>query len=983
MENKLKLLCAFTVLILAFLFGVQFTANSATKIVSNVEIVDVAGLKLIKDSTNLNYKLVEIPEGINIIDAKIIHLGNVYKFSDGENILLDKDGNFVQELTDDKYTLILNTKELGMIYKIINKVDYGYKVLDIKVVYDKYKNTLDIINSNSLLADSEVTLFKDTKVGSTKLNSEGKGSIYINDIENLTTATYTIIIKKGSEILGVDAFHITPIYKELKLEGNVNYNITSEISNKLYVTIKPESGITNSDKVEVVSVYDEEKSSENLLLNLGSEKNKIIDLNGEIILKNKLNNGNKYRVKLKINGIELEAQNDCNINIKNMDTSKIKITAIEKIGKDLVVDLSGVENLNKEDLIEIVSLYDVNEKDNNLISPVKLTNKVNEIKLLNSLVSSKSYEVTLKINNFIMDKFGVKVVPVDLSNATALTDIISKKVFISLENANGLKITDYIKVDGVFKEGEEDKNLLKSEYNTKINNLNGTIFINQTLDTKNNYYVKFKINNIDFDQKLKITVNNDISVSGAVAESKNLSKEIKLSFINVDSIEKSDLIEISSVFNLKDPDFNLLDKEKDNKITDKLGIIYLKTPILSENQYGLKIKINGVQFRRVIPVTFEKTQNQKDNIIEEMDKIKDDLEDKIYDENNVGNDFKNKEIEEEIKYFDENNKKNTIVEGYVLENNKMVLNLKELKFLSTDKVNVNSIKLAKNNEELLNEKIKNLCLNENNELIVPLNFTLEDNTQYILGITCLRGDVFIDYTLEYNNTLNKEESVKDTKTISENKKEISIDSIEFGDCYLKFEHNLEENMKFDRSYCDISAIESRIEGKYIVVDKLIPYKKYKDLIIKVKNSRGAMVEFNIPEFICGESEDIIKNFISKTYVSLKNGLDLDKDDLEFADEVEFWFWHNKIKKKEVDLRKFILQVINESDFINKYPDNSEKIKIMYRIIYNINPSEQSLNVWLNDFNKALKNDEIESALKSVVEKMFTNLNFKSIEKQLK
>lgn len=274
---------------LILILSSTFVANSLSKIVNKVDIVDVIGLKLIReendsDMKNGRYRLVEIPENINIIDARIVNKSEVYKFSNKDNILLDSSGNVVSNLKDQNYTLVLNTKELGEIYKIINKTDYGYKVLDIKVVYNKYKNTLEISNSNVLLGDSEVTIFKnDAKVGSTKLDANGKGSIYINDIENLTTSTYTILIKKGSEIVGIDAFHMTPTYRDLNLKGNVNFNIISEISNKLNISISGESGITVNDKVQVASVYDELNPNENLLLNLDCNKNNISDLNGEII----------------------------------------------------------------------------------------------------------------------------------------------------------------------------------------------------------------------------------------------------------------------------------------------------------------------------------------------------------------------------------------------------------------------------------------------------------------------------------------------------------------------------------------------------------------------------------------------------------------------------------------------------------------------------------------------------------------------------
>ncbi len=819
--------------------------KSLPKIVNKVDIIDVVGLKIIReesgvDCEDVRYKLIDIPENINIINARIVHSGEAYKFLNPDNILLDSLGNVVQNLKDQSYTLVLNTKELGEIYKIINKTDYGYKVLDIKVVYNKYKNSLDISNSNVLFRDSEITVFKnDTKVGTVKIDEEGKGSIYINDIQNLSTSTYTILVKKGSEILGIDSFHITPTYKELSLNDNVKFSITSKISNKLKVCIKVESGITFNDRVQVVSVYEESTPSENLLLTLDENANVISNLDGEVTLKSSLVEGKRYKVKLRINGVEMDPQDCCDVHIKDIDISKIKVTAVEKIGRELKIDLSGIDNLDKEDSIEVISLHDVNKKDENLISQTKLTNKVNEVRLLDKIKSGGSYETLIKINGFLMNGLNVEVIPLDISNSTALTDIISNKIFICLENAKGLKVTDSVRVIGVYKEGDNERNFLKSSYNTEIEKLNGTIFLNYTLDTKNNYYVKFKINDVELENTIKITVNNDISFKGSIARTKASSQEVEVCFKNVDSINNNDVIEVQSVFDLNDEDFNLLDVNKDTKILSKKGRVYLKAAIVEDHNYGMRIKINNVEFNEIIPI-----------------------------------------------------------------------------FVMND----------------------------------------DENVKLIDGIE---------------------------NPIEKVKKIIDINSVEFGDGYLRFPHNLDGSIDFNSAICHTVGLESEIDKDHIIISNLVPYKKYEIINISIGNEDKNLIEFQIPEFICMESNDKIKNFISKTYMMLKNGLSNDEKKFEFADEVVFDFWHTKIKKGEIDLKKFIFEVLDEEYFFERYNDKVDRIKILYNIIFGIDPTEQSLSVWLNDLDKIVKEEDEDKSFKLVIEKMFTNLKFKSLEKQLK
>lgn len=940
----------FCMVVFMMLIGNKLNANSISKIVNKLEITSVLGISIVKDESpkkeDAVYKLINIPNNVTILDVKLINKSISYTFSNDGRILLDSSGEPVTNLEDDTYTIVLNTKELGQVYKIVNKCDQGYKFLDIKVTYNDLKDSLEIEDTSKLLCDSEVSIFKnDSKIGNSKLDNEGKATIHINDINDLTTSTYTVLLKKGSEIVGIDSFHINPVYREINVKGNVKLNIISQASDKLNICIDKDSGISENDKVYVVSVYDELNPNENMLLNLDCNQNQITNFQGEIVLKNALTHGKKYKVRLRVNGIDLDPQDDCDVSVTDLDISKIKATAIEKVGKDLRVDLSGINNLSKDDVIEVVSLHDIKEKEKNLISPCQLTNKVNTIDILGRIESGNSYELILKINGFLMNGFGVEVIPIDLSNASALTDVISNKIFISLDHAKGLKITDVVKVIGVFKDGGDGKNLLKSNYNTRIEKLNGSIFINQTLDTRNNYFVRFKINDIELDDVLKVSVNNNISFKGAIAKSKNTSHEVEVCFKNIDCISNYDLIEIDSVFNLDDINFNLIDKDKGTILNSKKGIIKLKGAIVAEYKYGIRIKINGVKFDEIIPIVIEENNN--------------------------------------IKY----------VTGYFTNENMLVLNSKHLNISGS--IDIVGIKNKSTGIQLLDTPILNISKNENGELSIPKQIGFEENNSYLIYLNYYLENGEREFLiLEFNNNIkedkkyerdisdkiiNKEEIMDDEEEI----KVIDINSIEFGDGDIKFKYHIDDSFKVDQVLCGIEKVEIKIENGYVSIKNLVPLKIYKDFKIEVKNDKGCTLKINLPEFKCPKSEDGIKNFISSTYINIKNGVDKNENSIEFPSEGEFWFWYNKLMKKEVDLRNFIFSVIKEENFENKYIDNSEKIKIMYNVIYGSSPSDQSLNLWVNDFNKILKSEEMNKSIRTIIEKMFTNVRFKSLEKQLK
>ena len=153
----------FCMMVFMMLIGNKLNASSISKIVSKLEITSALGLSIVRDESQSNggtvYKLINIPSNINILDIKLINKSISYTFSNDGRILLDSSGVPVSNLNDDTYTIILNTKELGQVYKVVNKTDYGYRVLDIKVTYNDSKNVLEVQDTTNSLSGSEVSVF--------------------------------------------------------------------------------------------------------------------------------------------------------------------------------------------------------------------------------------------------------------------------------------------------------------------------------------------------------------------------------------------------------------------------------------------------------------------------------------------------------------------------------------------------------------------------------------------------------------------------------------------------------------------------------------------------------------------------------------------------------------------------------------------------------------------------------------------------------
>lgn len=111
----------------------------------------------------------------------------------------------------------------------------------------------------------------------------------------------------------------------------------------------------------------------------------------------------------------------------------------------------------------------------------------------------------------------------------------------------------------------------------------------------------------------------------------------------------------------------------------------------------------------------------------------------------------------------------------------------------------------------------------------------------------------------------------------------------------------------------------------IIIDNLLNKIDFKNNISYIQTK-----EFN--------SDDNIKLFISDVY---KNTFS------RIPEEYGFNYWYNKLISYEYSVRNFLLNILNEKEFIDKNLSNQEFITSMYSIIANRSPDQTGYNYWLN------------------------------------
>ncbi|BAK55830.1 hypothetical protein SFBM_0048 [Candidatus Arthromitus sp. SFB-mouse-Japan] len=184
------------------------------------------------------------------------------------------------------------------------------------------------------------------------------------------------------------------------------------------------------------------------------------------------------------------------------------------------------------------------------------------------------------------------------------------------------------------------------------------------------------------------------------------------------------------------------------------------------------------------------------------------------------------------------------------------------------------------------------------------------------------------------------------------------DEIEFGGNYKNIDNNT-KIIKFFETFVGINSSKN-IEGKCELIKikaKLLRECKIPlqiintndELFIGSPNIRTIMVD-NLLNKIDFEntisyiqtkefnSDDNIKIFISDVY---KNTFS------RMPEEYGFNYWYNKLISYEYSVRNFILNILNEKEFIDKNLSNQEFITSMYSIIANRKPDQTGYNYWLN------------------------------------
>lgn len=233
-------------------------------------------------------------------------------------------------------------------------------------------------------------------------------------------------------------------------------------------------------------------------------------------------------------------------------------------------------------------------------------------------------------------------------------------------------------------------------------------------------------------------------------------------------------------------------------------------------------------------------------------------------------------------------------------------------------------------------------------------------------------------------TSNKEEIDKNPQESNSNTTNSSYDILENGvnalveDTFIKI--NVNEDIKVHikdamEMKTNIQGVNAVFEKGKLVLENLIPGKKYTDIKVYIAKQDGKQIVLNVGEFTTSYKTSSLNNFVKGVYFNAFG---------RNPDEEGFYYWTSKLRTREIHPEVFVKNLLNELEFIKNRPTTESKIKGLYKVIVNRNSDKEGLEYWVNIYNEYIeKGYPGEFALNIVVNKMLGSKEFQNIIKVIR
>ena len=166
-----------------------------------------------------------------------------------------------------------------------------------------------------------------------------------------------------------------------------------------------------------------------------------------------------------------------------------------------------------------------------------------------------------------------------------------------------------------------------------------------------------------------------------------------------------------------------------------------------------------------------------------------------------------------------------------------------------------------------------------------------------------------------------------------------------------------------------SNVTARFNGNNVELNGLVPGKDYNEITVDYTDNNGrtrSIILRNIQTSTTVESDKYLANVYEVVFGRP-------------ADEAGYHFHLDNLKNKKVSLRDFLLNMLNEKEFVEKYKSTEEKIEALYNAIVSRTSDEAGKKFWVDEYKKVLAVYGSEStALRAIADRMVNENELKEL-----
>ena len=169
---------------------------------------------------------------------------------------------------------------------------------------------------------------------------------------------------------------------------------------------------------------------------------------------------------------------------------------------------------------------------------------------------------------------------------------------------------------------------------------------------------------------------------------------------------------------------------------------------------------------------------------------------------------------------------------------------------------------------------------------------------------------------------------------------------------------------------DFRNVKVSFENGKIIIDGLVPGKKYEDINITYVDDAGITKNMVIKTPMIKAEPGSSREYLANVYnVSLGRS----------ADEAGYHYHLENLINRKTNLREFLLNMLAEKEFIQLYKSSEEKILALYNAIVAREAEQEGKEFWIEEYKKMLNVYETEEiTLRAIADRMVNEPELKTI-----